>query len=405
METAEDTKIENAEENVDKTQIIDDVIEKVKNDKFNIFVYCPSISTPSGGISALFKHAQTLKEGGYNVTVIYEPQQNSKMSLEATKKLRQKGGKGHAVIFDRFNPTWLGDLAKDIEMRCLAEGELDFSDGTKEKYDTLLMNPEDIMIIPEGFPNVMESTAQLPCKRIVLAQSWFYILSGMKIGQKWQHFGIKDVISVSEGITEYINAVMPGMQIKEYKQSIDRNLFNVPEKLSDKAPMIVYMPGRGPESQMKANNVIRTFYEFFPQYRWVRFTSLQGLSKEEFATQMKTAAFALYTDEIAGFGTLPLEAMASGTHVIGWTPFGSKEYINEDNGFWAVNGDIFQLAELIGFALERYFSGILDNEKVQEEYEKTLSNYTEEKEKETILNIYKQYKDEKIEELENIKQQ
>jgi len=41
----------------------------------------------------------------------------------------------------------------------------------------------------------------------------------------------------------------------------------------------------------------------------------------------------LYTDEIAGFGTLPLEAMASGTHVVGWTPLGGKEYINEKNGF------------------------------------------------------------------------
>ena len=196
---------------------------------------------------------------------------------------------------------------------------------------------------------------------------------------------------------------MPGLSIKSYKQSIDRTLFNTPEKKSDKAPMISYMPGRGPESQMKTNAVIRTFYEFFPHYRWIRVNALQGLSKEDFAQQLKNSAFVLYTDEIAGFGTLPLEAMACGTHVVGYAPFGSKEYINEDNGFWANNGDVFQLAELMGMALDRYFDGTLDSAEVTENYEKTLSEYTTEKEVETVLNIYKQYEDERIAELKNIK--
>jgi glycosyltransferase involved in cell wall biosynthesis len=156
---------------------------------------------------------------------------------------------------------------------------------------------------------------------------------------------------------------------------------------------------------MKVQNLIRTFYEFYPHYKWIRFAPLQGLSKEDFAKQVQTAAFALYTDDIAGFGTLPLEAMACGTHVIGWTPFGSKEYINQDNGFWAVNGDIFQLAELIGMALDRYFNGTMDRPEVQEQYEKTLSNYTVENEIESILNIYKEYNDERIEELRKLQQQ
>ena len=329
--------------------------------------------------------------------------QNNKASLEATQKARLKGAKDPVIIFDKFNPTWLGDLKEEIDVRCLAEGVLTYTDGTSETVESLKMNPEDILIIPEGFPNIMENTSQLPCRRVVMAQSWYYVLSGMKVGQKWQHFGIKDVISVSDGITEYLNTIMPGLNIKNYKQGIDRTLFNVPEKISDKAPMISYMPGRGPESQMKTNTVIRTFYEFYPHYRWIRFAPLQGLTKEQFAQQLKNSAIALYTDEVAGFGTLPLEAMASGTHVVGWTPFGSKEYVNEKNGFWAVNGDVFQLAELIGMALDRYFSGVLDSEEIQKEYERTLSEYTREKEVESVLNIYNTIKNERIEEFRNLK--
>jgi glycosyltransferase involved in cell wall biosynthesis len=386
-----------------RENVINSLISKLENKEYNIFIYSPTMTSPSGGMGVLFNHAKILKDAGYNVTVIYEPVKNNKASIEATNKAKMKGAKDPVIIFDKFNPTWLGSLKEEINMRPLAEGTLTYSDGTNQELTTLLMNPEDVMIIPEGFPNIMESTAKLPCKRVVLAQSWYYILPGMRVGQKWQHFGIKDVISISDGITEYINTIMPGLNIKNYKQSIDRSLFNVPENPSEKYPMISYMPGRGQESQMKTNNIIRTFYEFYPNYRWVRFAPLQGLNKEEFAKQVKSSAVALYTDEIAGFGTLPLEAMACGTHVVGWTPFGSKEYINQDNGFWAVNGDVFQLAELIGYALDRYFSGTLDNTEVQEQYEKTLSDYTSEKEVESVLNIYNTLTNERIEEFKNIK--
>lgn len=402
METVSQ-EISQEEELKQREEAITGLVSKLDKDENTIYIYCPAMSSPSGGISVLFEHAKILKDAGKSVTIVYEPQQNNQASLEATKKARLKGAKEPAIIFDKFNPSWLGSLKEDVSMRCLAEGELTYSDGTTEKIESLMMNPEDIMIIPEGFPNIMENTAQLPCKRIVMAQSWYYILSGLKVGQKWQHFGIKDVISISDGITEFLNTVMPGLNVKNYKQAIDRELFNVSENIADKAPMISYMPGRGPESQMKTNTVIRTFYEFFPHYRWVRFAQLQGLSKEEFASQLKTSALALYTDEVAGFGTFPLEAMACGTHVVGWTPFGSKEYINEDNGFWAVNGDVFQLAELIGMALDRYFSGLLDSEEVSKEYEKTLSEYTKEKEVESVLNIYKEINNERIEELKSIK--
>jgi glycosyltransferase involved in cell wall biosynthesis len=404
METLSDKKEMTQEEmKKQREDVINNLISKLENKDYKIYIYSPAMTSPSGGIGVLFNHAKVLKDAGYDVTVLYEPIQNNKASLEASNKAKMKGAKEPVLIFDKFNPTWLGELKEEIKMRPLAEGVLTYSDNTTEEVSKLMLSAEDVMIIPEGFPNVMEKTSKLPCKRIVMAQSWYYVLSGMKVGQKWQHFGIKDVISVSDGITEYLNTIMPGLNIKNYKQSIDRSLFNVPENISEKKPMISYMPGRGQESQMKTNNIIRTFYEFYPHYRWIRFAPLQGMNKEDFSKQLKSSAVALYTDDIAGFGTLPLEAMACGTHVVGWTPFGSKEYINENNGFWAVNGDIFQIAELIGYALDRYFSGVLDKKEVQEQYEKTLSDYTSEKEVESVLNIYNNITNERIEELKNIK--
>ena len=382
----------------DKNAVIDSAIERLQNNKFKVYLYCPPMNIPSGGVSVLFKYAHIIKESGCEVAIIYEPREDSKASYEASKTQKKR-----ISIFEPFDPSWIGNEAEGIKLICLGEGEVTFNNGKTEKCEQLVMGPEDFMIIPEGFPNIMERTAKLPCKKIVLAQSWYYILNGLGIGQKWQHFGISDVVSVSDGITQYLSTVMPGLNVKQFSQSIDRNLFKKVD-LTDKVPVIAFMPGRSQDAIMKTYNVIKTFYAFYPQYRWIRVDELKGLSRAEYAERLSSSMIALYTDEIAGFGTMPLEAMACGTHVVGWTPLGGKEYMNRTNGFWAANGDVFQLAELLGHAVEKCLTGKLDQQEVTDEYEKTLTRYTIEKEKETIINIHKQYKDERIEEFKQLKQ-
>jgi hypothetical protein len=249
----------------------------------------------------------------------------------------------------------------------------------------------------------MQMTAQISCKRVILAQSWAYVLTGMQSGQNWTHFGIRDVISVSDAITEFINTTMPGLKVKKIRQGINRDVFKVPQKKSFKKPMIAFMSPRGEETRLKVTNIIKMFQAVNPHYRWIKFVELGGMSRKEFGERLSEFAFCLYTDEIAGFGTLPLEAMASGTHVIGWFPFGSKEYVGENNGFWAQNGEIFQMVELIGVALDKWLAGEMDNEAIQNDYETLLSKYTVEDEYDRIIEIFKEYKTERCYELEGAK--
>ncbi len=378
--------------------VINTIIDKVSNNNFKIYYYCPPMNIASGGVSVIFKQVRILKEAGYNVVIIYEPRVDNKASMEESQKHKKQ-----LYVFERFDTSWLGAEANDIDIIALGEGNLKFNDGKVIQGLQLTINPEDMVIIPEGFPNVMEKFAQIPCKKIILAQSWYYILNSLQIGAKWSQHGIFDVISVSQGITDYIKAIFPEMQIKNTSQSIDTNLFKRYSPV-DKYPKIAYMPGRSQDAIIKTHNLIKTFYAFFPHFRWIRFDELKGLSKEDFAERLGTSSICLYTDEIAGFGTMPLEAMACGTHVVGWTPLGGKEYMSADNGFWSPNGDIFQLAELLGVAVEKLITGQLDNEEVLKEYDTTLSKYTVENEKNSLLNIFNEYKNERIEELQKFKQ-
>lgn len=389
--------IENTQQ-VDHNALVEAVIGKVKNNDSQYYFYCPPLNGASGGIGVLIKLAKVLKDAGYNANIVFEPRQDQRASFEESQKQGKK-----IDVFEKFNPTWLDFDYSDIPFIPLGDSEVMFNDGTKQKCVALNINPEDFFIIPEGFPNIMKKTMQVACKKIVLAQSWFYVLNALNSGETWQSMGVFDVISVSDAITEYLNTVMPGLKIKNVSQSINRNLFKVPGKKSNKYPMVGFMGSRGQENQMKTFNIIKTFQAFYPHLRWVRFIQLSGLSKKEFAERLASCAFVLYTDDIAGFGTLPLESMASGTHVVGWNSYGGKEYVTAENGFWTVNGDIFQTAEILGIALDKWLNGELDVEEIQEAYEQTLSRYTEEGEKDKFLNIINEYKNERINELEGLK--
>ena len=381
-----------------QNEFIDNAIQNLRDNKFKTYFYCPPMNSPSGGVGVLLKAAKNLHDNGQDVVIVYQPRQDQKASYEASSKAKRQ-----VDIFDRFNPTWIDFDISELEILPLGDEEIMFNDGKTVKCVPLSVKPEDFLIIPEGFPDMMQKTMQIPCKRIVFAQSWFYVLNSMQPGEKWQHFGIQDVISVSDAITEYINSVMPGLKIKDFKQGIDRNTFKVPEKVSDKMPMVAFSASRGPENKLKTYNIIKTFYAFYPHLKWIRFQELEGLDREQFAERLSSCAFYLHTDDIAGFGTAPLEAMASGTHTVGWASFGGKEYMNNENGFWCNNGDIFQTAEVLGLAIDKWLKGDMDNSSFTDEYEKTLSRYTTEGEKKNIINILNEYKDERIKELESFK--
>lgn len=379
-------------------EFIDSTIKKIQENNFNIFFYAPPMNSPSGGVGVLLKAAKNLRDNGFNVKVVYEPVLNQKASYEESVAQKKQ-----VDIFDKFDPKWLDFSLEGVELLPLGDKEITYTDKTKGQCVNLSVNPEDFLIIPEGFPNIMQKTMQVSCKRVVLAQSWFYVLLAMNPGQKWQHFGIQDVISVSDAITEYLDSAMPGLKIKNFKQSINRNLFKPSNRLSSKFPMVAFTGSRGAENKMKTHSIIKNFYAFYPHLKWIRFTELANMDREQFSERLSSCAFLLYTDDIAGFGTLPLEAMACGTHVVGWTPFGGKEYINAENGFWTSNGEIFQTAEILGVAIDKWLLGELDNPEIQASYEKTLAPYTEQNERDGIINIINQYKNERINELEGIK--
>lgn len=315
-----------------------------------VFYYCPNMNTPSGGMGVLFKQAKILADNGYDVTLLYE-------------------GDG------MFNPTWMEfSIAHIPKVRINGLG-------------SLRIDSNDLLVIPEGFGNLIDSTKNMKCKRTVLAQSWIYIYTSMPQPKSWKESGIERVISVSQGISEYIQKYMPGIEIDQYKQSISP----IFKSNLDKAFRVCFSSSRSNTQQMNTHALINIVKSTDKRLRNIQFVELKGMSKQQFANELADCAFCLYTDEIAGFGTLPLEAMACNTHVIGFSNIGNKEYVRDNNGFWCQNGDYHTLTDNIITELNRFLDGYEYDGLCLNEINTSLE-YNEEQEKNRILEIFQTYK-------------
>jgi hypothetical protein len=72
-------------------------------------------------------------------------------------------------------------------------------------------------------------------------------------------------------------------------------------------------------------------------YRWVAFRELRGLTREEFSKALQEAAITIWVDDETDFGYTPLEAMKSGSFVIGKVPESTPEWM------WSKEADVNEL--------------------------------------------------------------
>lgn len=191
----------------------------------------------------------------------------------------------------------------------------------------LEVSPEDFIVVPEIFGYVMEQIKNIPCGKIVLTQSYRYMLETLQPGQTWNQFGFLKCITTTKKQKEYIDGVMRNISTDVLTPFISEEF-----KPKDTPPMPII--GVHTREQSDTINIIKTFYLKFPQYRWFTFRDLRGLSEKEFAASLRECFLSVWVDRESGFGTFPLEAMSSGVPVMGLMPDLQPEWMNEDNGIW-----------------------------------------------------------------------
>ena len=230
----------------------------------------------------------------------------------------------------------------------------------------LAVSPEDFIIIPEIYGFVMEQIAKIPCGKIVLCQAYDHIFETLNPGDTWTNLGVFKCITTSENQKEMIDTMVRNMSIEVIKPVISE-VFQ-PQEFPPKTIISVHT-----REQRDTVNLIKAFYAKYPQYRWITFRDMRGLSEVEFANAMKDSFCSIWIDSTSGFGTFPLESFKMGIPVIGLVPYLQPNWMNENNGIWINNPNM--LVDVIADFIQNWLEDNI-NPEIYEEMKKTVTEFT-----------------------------
>jgi hypothetical protein len=334
--------------------------DKINNKDFGIYFFTiDTKGNPTAGVATIYEHVKQLRGLGYNAQILHD-KNDYKLSED-------EEGMGIA--------EWLGEEYANLPHVSIESQQLQ-------------VGPSDFVIIPEAFASIIKQTANFPCKRIVFLQSYEYIFEMLEIGEGWEQFGIRDVITTNKNLSDYANSVFRGIRTDEVPVSIPSYFKN-----SDKPKIpTVAMVARDKRELLK---IVKVFYQKYPHYRFVTFRDMSGLPRETFAKELSQSFLGVWVDELSSFGTFPLECMKSNTPVIGKIPRMVPEWMGSidqngnlnlnDNGIWTPNMNTIPdiIATMVGLYLEDALP-----QNIMEGMSEWENKYVEEESNEILSEVY-----------------
>lgn len=283
--------------NTEQIEKLERSINNMKEKRSRIyFIVQDTKGNAKASIRYIYQMAMALKKNGYNSIILHEKPEY------------------HGVS------DWLNEEYMTLEHRAI--------EGT-----SLEVSPDDLIIIPEIYGFIMDQITKLPCGKIVLSQAFDHVFETLQPGQTWSQLGFYKCITTSNKQKELIESVMRNVSVDVVEPAIS-NVF-VKNEFPPKTIVNIHT-----RDHRDTTNLIKTFYAKFPQYRWITFRDLRGLSEVEFAEAMKDSFISIWIDQTSSFGTFPLESMKMGVPVLGLVPDNVPSWMNEDNGLWVNNKTI-----------------------------------------------------------------
>ena len=276
--------------------------------RVRVFYFCPDVAIPSGGIRVLYRHVEILNRHGFAAFILHTA--------------------------SGFKLDWFAHKAP-----------------VKYADKGLPLMPDDVLVLPEGFPNLMERTQDSRFERAVFAQNWAYIFSALPPGKDWRHFGIRQVISNSQYVRMFIRSSM-GLDSTIVPPSIDLGLFRPAAR---KTMQIACMPRKNSSDLHQIECIFRAAW---PQHGNVGFVPIDNLPYPEVAKILSESAIYLSTGYPEGCPFPPLEAMACGCLVVGFSGYGGLEYMrHEENCFLTNDGNVLAAAGHLDTAVRLFAAG------------------------------------------------
>lgn len=291
-----------------------------------IVFFCPPVSVINGGIKHIFRMAEALIAQGRD-----------------------------AVVFEQSGqrPSWFASTAPIV-------GQGLFTCGADHFY-----------VLPEDQPHILADFAKLPQPKAVYSQNHFYGALGLAKGpSSYAGYGVTAVLCSSRTIFDHCRLRHPDVDAYVVPCAVDPARF-VPA--AEKKNTIAFMPRKRPVEAAYIRDMFRFSY---PEYRDWEWLEIANVSETEAARRMGEAKVFLSLSRLEGFGLTPLEAMAAGCVVAGFTGIGGREYAAAENGFWVAEDDFGACVAALAEAARLSESASAELESFQKACRQTLALYT-----------------------------
>lgn len=221
----------------------------------------------------------------------------------------------------------------------------------------------------------------MPCKRIAIFQNYDFVVSQMPYSAQWGDYRITEVITNTKENAELIKSIFPYLNVTIIDPFIEKRFGTTKEPKK----MIVNVISKNPDDIVR---LMKPFYWKYPDFKWVTFRDLSGMSKDNFANSLREGCITVWMDENASFGYSAIEAMKSGNIVFGKLPKETKEWMLDKDGnlsnccIWF--DDINKLHQNLAVVIRSFLKDNIPSS-VFESQERAKNLYSEEDTKREII--------------------
>lgn len=301
----------------------------------SIYFLCTSPSAPSGGVMRIYHYVELLNAEGYDAFVVH--------------------------AYPSYRPHWFDSTAQVWPHR------------------KLQITGADVVIIPEY---LLEKTSILPswARKVILDLNPL----SRPPGRLHDAAQAECMMVVSEYAQNLLGFMFPDTRVERVPHAVDRDVFS-PDETEGKEFRISYMPRRRGDA---IESVISALRRRGTLDAW-EVISMSGMDQSEVADMMRRSRIFLSGSSREGLGRPPLEAIACGCHVVGFSGVAGREYFDVEAAHEVREDDLLDYGQTLEKILACYESDSDQYDWVgTKSAREVLRRYTVEEEKVALLTVF-----------------